>query len=93
LTRHPCTGAPVHNGDAIVLRVAKMVVLCSVGTKDPDGKTAEPGCHGSSKFKGKKKFRTVGYAEKHGAKRLEELEKGDGTRAFTPVLPLHRASL
>jgi hypothetical protein len=63
----------VHNGDAIVLRVAKMVVLCSVGTKDPDGKTAEPGCHGSSKFKGKKIFRTIGYAEKHGAKRLEEL--------------------
>ena len=63
-----------------------MVVLCSVGTKDLDGKTAEPGCHGSAKFKGTKELRTVGYVEKHGAKRLEELEKGDGTRAFKAVL-------
>ena len=42
-----------------------MVVLCSLGTKDPDGKTAELGCHGSSKFKGTKELRTVGYLEKH----------------------------
>ena len=62
-------------GDLVLRRgdVAKMVVLCSLGTKDADGKTAVPGCHGSAKFTDKKELRTLAYVEKHGVKRLEEL--------------------
>ena len=68
---HACTaGAQLATLCSVV---AKMVVLCSLGTKDADGKTAVPGCHGSAKFTDKKELRTLAYVEKHGVKRLEEL--------------------
>ena len=74
---------PVHNS-TFVCSVAKMVVLCSLGTKDPDGKSAVSGCHGSTHFKGKKELRTVAYVERHDVKRLEELARAHASLA--PVL-------
>ena len=31
-----------------------MVVLCSLGSKNPEGTSAEPGCHGSTHWRGEK---------------------------------------
>eukprot|EP01046_Picozoa_sp_COSAG06_P035074 COSAG06_NODE_3729_length_4970_cov_202.110655_3_plen_91_part_00 len=54
-----------------------MVVLCSLGSKNPKGTSAEPGCHGYTKWKGEKYgARLPTWQQDRAIERLNELVSG-----------------